>query len=694
MSWLTEIASFGGAGLVNGFAGVSAKAACVLLGALAVTTLLRRASASTRHQVWAVALLSVLALPALTAALPTLELPLLPAALSTQAAPAPATSAGEPGAVPAAAPRAEPTPRAQAAVAPRAEFSAVPSAEFAPRAEPSAVPSAAFAPRAQPSAVPGTELAPRAEAVPGGAGDISGEGRSGMLAVASDYLGGVGGANLLLASWILGVGFFLTRLALSALAATWLVHRAAPVADEALRRQARIVRADLGITADVRVVHSDRITMPMAWGIVRPTVLLPRDATTWSAARQRVVLLHEMAHLKRRDCQTLLLARLVTALHWFNPLAWTATRRLQAERERACDDLVLDAGTGSADYAQHLLEIARAMKARSAPTWATVAMARPHELEGRLLAILDPARSRRRSTRAVSVVALGALAVLLLPLAALQPAAAAQPQTQAVEQRVKIQLERQLELNLQLQLERQLEIRTAVAVDVPLDFTFDMDMDGPLNEAILGGVSEALLERMRVGLPEAQEVDPRVLQAMVTALQDEDAEVRAAAANALGNLESVDAVSPLAAVLTDDDTDVRSQAAWALGMIESDAAVAALSTAMSDAEAEVRNEAAWALGMIESVDAVPALAAAVGDADEDVREQVAWALGMIESAEAVDALSGMLRNDSSADVREQAAWALGMIEDEAALDALLDAFTDEDTDVRKQALWAVGQISG
>lgn len=201
MSWLTEIASFGDPGLVSGFAGVSAKAACVLLGALAVTTLLRRASASTRHQVWAVALLSVLALPALTASLPALEIPLLPAAFATQATP---TSPGEP----AAAPRAEPTPtpRTQTAVAPRAEPSLVPRAAFAPRAQPSAAPSDVVAPRAEPSADPGSEFAPR------DAGDLSGEDRSGMFAVASDYLAGGGGATLLLASWILGVGFFLGRL--------------------------------------------------------------------------------------------------------------------------------------------------------------------------------------------------------------------------------------------------------------------------------------------------------------------------------------------------------------------------------------------------------------------------------------------------------------------------------------------------
>jgi beta-lactamase regulating signal transducer with metallopeptidase domain len=61
--------------------------------------------------------------------------------------------------------------------------------------------------------------------------------------------------------------------------------------------------------------------------------------------RRWVVLLHELSHAKRLDCAARLVGQLACAVYWFNPLAWLALTWLQAESERACDDLVLRAGT-------------------------------------------------------------------------------------------------------------------------------------------------------------------------------------------------------------------------------------------------------------------------------------------------------------------------------------------------------------
>ena len=90
--------------------------------------------------------------------------------------------------------------------------------------------------------------------------------------------------------------------------------------------------------------------MPMTWGCLPAVgplpgagarVLLPAEAEEWPEDRRRAVLLHELAHVKRRDCLSQLIAQLACAVHWFNPLIWLAGHRMLVERERACDDLAL-----------------------------------------------------------------------------------------------------------------------------------------------------------------------------------------------------------------------------------------------------------------------------------------------------------------------------------------------------------------
>lgn len=176
----------------------------------------------------------------------------------------------------------------------------------------------------------------------------------------------------------------------------------------------------LGICYRVDVLETPAGTMPMTSGILQTAVFIPSDAAAWTAERRRVVLLHELAHVRRGDVATHLLARTALMLYWWNPLAWKAWREFLKERERAADDLVLNAGTRASEYAGHLLDVARSLQCSPAIRCAAVAMARRSQLEGRLLAILDAGVNRRAPGRVWAVVAALVTISIAAPLAAVK----------------------------------------------------------------------------------------------------------------------------------------------------------------------------------------------------------------------------------------------------------------------------------
>jgi hypothetical protein len=96
------------------------------------------------------------------------------------------------------------------------------------------------------------------------------------------------------------------------------------------------------------------------------------------------------------------MAHIACAVYWFNPLVWVAAQRMRVERELACDDRVISAGSKASDYAANLLEVARSLRAPSYTSHTAIAMARPSQLSGRLLAVLDSKRNRRSVTRRVA----------------------------------------------------------------------------------------------------------------------------------------------------------------------------------------------------------------------------------------------------------------------------------------------------
>jgi beta-lactamase regulating signal transducer with metallopeptidase domain len=174
--------------------------------------------------------------------------------------------------------------------------------------------------------------------------------------------------------------------------------RASPVQSGPWRDSADRIADAYGIRQPIELLQSVHPTMLVTWGIIRPRILLPATASEWSADRIEVVLRHELAHITRGDWPLLVAASVLRALHWFNPIVWIGHRRLRQESEQACDDLVLESGITPADYATHLLAVARDT-IRPRHEWAAAtAIAQPSTLEGRVRAMLNARLNRRPMT--------------------------------------------------------------------------------------------------------------------------------------------------------------------------------------------------------------------------------------------------------------------------------------------------------
>lgn len=357
----------------------TAKGAILLLLAWAIALAMKRASAAARHLVWALALGGLLMLPVLSLALPKWQLPILPRRVATAPAikptieSAPAPSIAEP---------------LKTALATEMKNTILP-----PHAP---ITTAPFA----------------------------------VAATAPTLSKPLSVSAILVAAWLamalvvlvpLGAGFILVRN---------IINKSARLDREPWPEFIESLSNLLSLRRKVRLYLSSGPTMPMAVGIFRSAIVLPAEAETWPDEKGRAVLLHELAHVRRWDCLTHILTRLACVMHWFNPLAWLALNKLQNERERACDDLALTAGTRPTVYANELLSIARAMHSGPATSTAAIPMARTSQLEGRLLAILDAARNRGAVTNRILGIATVFLLMIVSTLAVVQlTSAEAQPNT-------------------------------------------------------------------------------------------------------------------------------------------------------------------------------------------------------------------------------------------------------------------------
>jgi beta-lactamase regulating signal transducer with metallopeptidase domain/DUF4097 and DUF4098 domain-containing protein YvlB len=224
--------------------------------------------------------------------------------------------------------------------------------------------------------------------------------------------------------WIAGLLFVIGRMILGRILLARIANRGRPLTDRVWSAALAKERLATGVRRRVRLVATKEVSTPLTAGARRPIILLPAESSEWDASHREVILRHELAHIANGDATICSIAGITCALYWFHPLAWIAARKLRTEQERACDDRVLSLGTPATEYASHLLEVARSARALGMHSFVAVAMARPTELEGRLLAVLNEAHSRRPLTHRTKL-ALTVIAVLtVITLAAFTPVVA------------------------------------------------------------------------------------------------------------------------------------------------------------------------------------------------------------------------------------------------------------------------------
>ncbi|HVX87027.1 MAG TPA: M56 family metallopeptidase [Phycisphaerae bacterium] len=362
---------------VRALAEIAVKSTCLLAAAGMATVLLRRATAASRHACWTSAMAGLLLLPAMMVVLPAVRIvPVRHDARPQAAAPQPADVL-------------HPSP-----------LNPTPEAATGAPAAPSLVNPPPAANGALPSFVP--------------------------VKASIDWL--------LILACVYAAGVILFSVPL--LMAPWRVRRALRRLPACELEEGPVARAHqaLGMARRVRVVVSDAWKMPVAVGLLRPAIVLPLGAADWPEEQLHAVLLHELAHARRRDLPTQALALLARAVYWPHPLAWVAVRQMEIEREKACDDLVIGRGVDAPGYAHTLLEMALTYQRRPLMRYSAVSMARPSSLESRIRAVLRPQGRRgaigRSALVALAVATLGVTAGLAT-LTAAPPASSDQPAPRA-----------------------------------------------------------------------------------------------------------------------------------------------------------------------------------------------------------------------------------------------------------------------
>ena len=366
----------------------------------------RHSSAAIKHRIWTLGIVGVLLVPLLSVLLPSYRLAILPADVAAE------EKSAQP---PSIAPTNPPTSVSYENVA-----SSLPTTSAGPLVAESDLVNFN-------DANAGVEIAGIASVDPFAASTVVGVMQNNVAApiARSSFIGWF---TSLMVVWAVGTIALLIPWLIRSLRTRRWIANGMPVQQGEVKPLHDQVCRSIGRGRSVRLLECPELAMPCAAGWFRPVVMLPSAAMCWPTDRLRPVLLHEMAHVIRRDMLIQSLAEIARAAYWFNPLVWLSVSRLPFEREQACDDLVLASGVAASDYAQVLLDVAKDFRRSQAGIG--LAMARPEDLPRRLKSMLDKTRSHIPLSRSTAILMLIAMLLVSGSTSALRLVARAQDATE------------------------------------------------------------------------------------------------------------------------------------------------------------------------------------------------------------------------------------------------------------------------
>ncbi len=181
--------------------------------------------------------------------------------------------------------------------------------------------------------------------------------------------------------------------------------------DESERKHLQSLAARIGIHKTVSLRLAKAHVEPGVTGLLRQTITVPEDlSSSLEPSEWDAVLLHELAHVKRRDNLSAAFAQLLTCIFWFHPLLWWIERRLIAEQERACDEMALSFGATPADYMSGLFKVCRLQLAEAKGNSCGIAGS---SLKKRMEAIMTFQQPQGRMER-MSRILIGGLASIMI----------------------------------------------------------------------------------------------------------------------------------------------------------------------------------------------------------------------------------------------------------------------------------------